>query len=575
MRGARRLATETEACASVTSAFLQVLSTLHAAESAREDSPRNILQVLSTNTRRTKVVELSSGTHRVPDDLRKHCLTDAAGHQYSTNLDRNRYGSDNQYLNTVIRYDLDFLGLCSSLVDVEIIDAKNPENTILIQASNGLCNCGCETDEGMHVNDDQRAIKSEHSPEHKRPSSPTGMFDMLLLAATGEAIEGDKDEDEGEDEGADANSQATDCEDAPAQDSEAADNSPAMFKSPAFQLARRQSSSNALTSMESIEKMRQALLASDCLVADLRKQLAVSAEDASSMKVRAEQSDAKVAALEAKVAALETEEKRLVADKVAAEEMLAKLQSESPQETGKQLLSNDSTLRSRVVELEAQLNAVTRDRDTHAASHSYYAVWVQQLQAEVTNLLKTAHANGGSSNMVTPQLVALTQSVNPAASMVAAAAPSPQPQAAAANAVRAPTPPPASSLPSESDADSALRVQYEQQLQQLLQQHFQAMLGSSSLGFSLSQPAAVPSLLPLGANLTGVGASNRSLPLSSPLLPLDIAPLKNLKLNAAGTAAEGSGPFTSRSDSSDCSNSHVDLQRPGSANVSVSVTPKP
>lgn len=56
--------------------------------------------MLSTNTRRTKVVELSTGTHRVPDELRKHYLSDGEGGQYSTNLDRNRYGNDDQYLFT-------------------------------------------------------------------------------------------------------------------------------------------------------------------------------------------------------------------------------------------------------------------------------------------------------------------------------------------------------------------------------------------------------------------------------------------------------------------------------------------
>eukprot|EP00884_Botryococcus_braunii_P018014 jgi/Botrbrau1/4897/Bobra.118_1s0011.1 len=56
------LPAETEACASVTTAFLQVLSTLNNVENAREDS-RNILSILAANTRRTKVVELSSGTH--------------------------------------------------------------------------------------------------------------------------------------------------------------------------------------------------------------------------------------------------------------------------------------------------------------------------------------------------------------------------------------------------------------------------------------------------------------------------------------------------------------------------------
>lgn len=94
---------ETEACASVTSAFLQVrgvartlvsvtelmrhvapdggvrpgdsscsacnnpaqvLNTLFFVETRRIENPRNILQLLSMNTRRTKVVELSSGTHR-------------------------------------------------------------------------------------------------------------------------------------------------------------------------------------------------------------------------------------------------------------------------------------------------------------------------------------------------------------------------------------------------------------------------------------------------------------------------------------------------------------------------------
>eukprot|EP00955_Chlamydomonas_euryale_P009378 100385-Chlamydomonas_euryale.AAC.16 len=103
------------------------------------------LQILSTNTRRTKVVELSSGTHRlvgidlcsskqtclaasthatstmnlrhhhiipqliaplfvnrcrVPEELKKHYLSDGQNGQYSTNLDRNRYGNDDNYLFT-------------------------------------------------------------------------------------------------------------------------------------------------------------------------------------------------------------------------------------------------------------------------------------------------------------------------------------------------------------------------------------------------------------------------------------------------------------------------------------------
>ena len=40
---------------------------------------------------------------RVPDELRRHSLSDGVGGSYSTNLDRNRYGNDDQYLSTVIR----------------------------------------------------------------------------------------------------------------------------------------------------------------------------------------------------------------------------------------------------------------------------------------------------------------------------------------------------------------------------------------------------------------------------------------------------------------------------------------
>lgn len=47
-----------------TPALPQVLNTLFFVETRRIENPRNILQLLSMNTRRTKVVELSSGTHR-------------------------------------------------------------------------------------------------------------------------------------------------------------------------------------------------------------------------------------------------------------------------------------------------------------------------------------------------------------------------------------------------------------------------------------------------------------------------------------------------------------------------------
>ncbi len=39
-------------------------------------------------------------TRRVPDELKKHYLSDGEGGQYSTNLDRNRYGNDDNYLFT-------------------------------------------------------------------------------------------------------------------------------------------------------------------------------------------------------------------------------------------------------------------------------------------------------------------------------------------------------------------------------------------------------------------------------------------------------------------------------------------
>lgn len=42
----------TEACASVTSAFLQVLATIQRVEAARSDHPRNVLQVGGAGERR-------------------------------------------------------------------------------------------------------------------------------------------------------------------------------------------------------------------------------------------------------------------------------------------------------------------------------------------------------------------------------------------------------------------------------------------------------------------------------------------------------------------------------------------
>lgn len=87
------------------------------------------------------------GWCRVPDELKRHCLLDENNLQYSTNLDRNRYGNDDQYLSTVIRFDLDFLHLCPCLVDVEIIDAKNGSGTILVSAGDDNCKCNHDSRE--------------------------------------------------------------------------------------------------------------------------------------------------------------------------------------------------------------------------------------------------------------------------------------------------------------------------------------------------------------------------------------------------------------------------------------------
>ena len=42
----------------------------------------------------------------------------------------------------VIRYDLEFLGLCPCLVDVEIVDAKSGGANIVVEAGLGACTCG-------------------------------------------------------------------------------------------------------------------------------------------------------------------------------------------------------------------------------------------------------------------------------------------------------------------------------------------------------------------------------------------------------------------------------------------------
>lgn len=193
--GTNHLPTETDSCASVTSAFLQVLHALHVAEESRTALKRNILQMLSTNTRRTKVVELSTGTHRVPDELKKHYLSDGEDGQYSTNLDRNRYGNDDQYLFTVVRYDLEFLGFCPCIVDVEIIDAKNNNQSISVSAGPESCTCvkdsmGPPRDEPAPVsNNVSKGLPTGPSSKNDSPkrsaSGVSQLFDALVMAATG------------------------------------------------------------------------------------------------------------------------------------------------------------------------------------------------------------------------------------------------------------------------------------------------------------------------------------------------------------------------------------------------------
>jgi hypothetical protein len=171
------LATSTEACPSVTMAFLQarpvlvserspvlgplfpantpltpllllpqVLRTLVQAHKLL-GGKGNILGGLAAHTRRTKVVSLSGGTHRIPDELRRHTLADDLGGEYSTNLDRNRYGSDDSYLFTVVQYNLRALGLCPCLASVEVLDAKKPHLAGL-HAKSPSTECTCASRPG-------------------------------------------------------------------------------------------------------------------------------------------------------------------------------------------------------------------------------------------------------------------------------------------------------------------------------------------------------------------------------------------------------------------------------------------
>ena len=82
--------------------------------------------------------------YRVPEELKRHSIQDGEGGHYSTNLDRNRYGSDDQYLATVVRYNLDYLDICPCLVGITILDAKggNETTTVSVDPCACICNAG-------------------------------------------------------------------------------------------------------------------------------------------------------------------------------------------------------------------------------------------------------------------------------------------------------------------------------------------------------------------------------------------------------------------------------------------------
>lgn len=504
--GASPLPVQTEACASVTSAFLQVLAILHNAESGREESPRNILQILSTNTRRTKVVELSSGTHRVPDELRKHCLDDSNGREYSTNLDRNRYGADNQYLNTVIRYDLDFLGLCPSLVDVEIIDAKDDSKTVLIQAGRELCTCECGHEDCSADECQEAEVKAEIN---------SSGINMLLLAATDEALVCNDYDMEGEDAGI------------PAEDDNVSGQHATNSRNTEHSKGRMCVGTDAEGPVPKIKAPRKALSSkplNDSVVMGLQGKLS--------------ESETKIAELEKLIAAQASrhaKEVEMLSTRLENSEAHGKLlQAELDIAASAKGSSEDNeghlsveTYKALYLELEAKVIALTRERDSHATYHSYYAMWVQQLQAEVTNLLKVAHSGNRNGSLASPQLVALTQAVNPAASLVAAAAPIPSstsPMALVSSLVSSGMV--ASSAASiETSAEAALRAQYEKQIQELLQQHYQTMASNHGMSTMSIQQLAIPGLISQASNPLSMPAS-RPLAIASTLMPLDITPLK-------------------------------------------------
>ena len=153
----KRLPAATGCCTSVAAAFMEHTSFLAAADT------RNVLQLLGSDTRRSKVVALASGSHRVPEELRRFVLEDSCGASYSTNLDRNRYGTDTSFLATVVFRNLRTLGLCPCLASVEVLEAKRPGERGAV-TSVPISQCCCR-----HRCHRRRRRRSRHAASPSQP----------------------------------------------------------------------------------------------------------------------------------------------------------------------------------------------------------------------------------------------------------------------------------------------------------------------------------------------------------------------------------------------------------------------
>ena len=137
------------------------------------------------------MVALNTGTHRVPDELRRHQLADDDGNEYSTNLDRNRYGNDDQYLFTVIKFNLEALGLCPLIANVEIIDAKaQAEDCLVVKVPESFCACHGERPAGLPSGPDGGRIIVGGSSTHPHHTANAAHQAARAAAAAKAAAEG-------------------------------------------------------------------------------------------------------------------------------------------------------------------------------------------------------------------------------------------------------------------------------------------------------------------------------------------------------------------------------------------------